>query len=153
MRNELGPIIWVHNNWFKASLSKNTELVRRVLWTTSLCLTRQDKHSHRIGGSVPSRRPLRGTPRFAIRDADYTAQILSSATSTQLIGVDARHGFNAQQVGQPGGAFTNFGFFHPPTGGNPLPHRRPPPRGRHYVAAHAALARTATASPRLRRFT
>lgn len=110
------------------------------------------KLSIRNGGSVPSRRPLRGT-RFAVRDADYTAQILSSATSTQLIGVDARHGFNAQQVGQPGGAFTNFGFFHPPTGGNPLPHRRPPPRGRHYVAAHAALARTATASPRLRRFT
>ena len=101
---------------------------------------------------MPSRRPLRGT-RFAVRDADYTAQIFSSATSTQLIGVDARHGFNAQQVGQPGGAFTNFGFFHPPTGGNPLPHRRPPPRGRHYVAAHAALARTATASSRLRRFT
>ena len=44
-------------------------------------------------------------------------------------------------------------LFPPPTGGNPLPHRRPPPRGRHYVAAHAALARTATASPRLRRFT
>ena len=55
MRNELGPIIWVHNNWFKASLSKNTELVRRVLWTTSLCLTRQDKHSpsHRWLGALP----------------------------------------------------------------------------------------------------
>ena len=92
---------------------------------------------------MPSRRPLRGT-RLPVRDADHTARTLSSATSTQPIGVDARHGFNAQQVGQPGGAFTNFGFFHPPTG---LRSARPTLRRRsrrprshcHRVAALAAL--------------
>ena len=94
-------------------------------------------------GSVPSRRPLRGT-RLPVRDADHTARTLSSATSTHPIGVRRRPprvqraaGGSTRRVPSPTSAFST---------------RRPEATrhhtaaaarcDRHYVAAHAALART-----------